>query len=203
MRLVAACMTATLGLVGAAAIAHAAGDPVDKLRACSALGPSERTECLDKLAREIAPSSDRSAAAPAPAAPAGADRWVVSETTSPLDYSPVVVATALAATGLKLSIACRSAGTSLVIDAPGLAPGNEVPAVSYAVNDAPPVVVTGKRAASGVVVAVDAVRLLMSLPAQGNIVFRVTGRPSADVEGRYSLDGLKALRERLAVACKW
>lgn len=204
MRIVAAC-SAVLALSGAAAIAQAAGDPVDKLRACSALPPSERTECLDKLAREIAPSSDRSTAASAPAAPSGADRWLVSETTSPLDYSPVVVATAVAATSLKLSIACRSSGLSLVIDAPGLALGDEVPVVSYAVNNAQPAVVAGKRAASGtgITVAVDVVRLLTSLPVQGDIVFRVTGRQSAEVEGRYSLAGLKALRERLAVACKW
>jgi hypothetical protein len=200
-------LTVALGLVGAAATAQAVGDPVDKLRACAALAPAERTECLDKLAREIEPSADRPATAPAAAVPAAADRWVVSETTSPLDYSPVVVATAVAASNLRLSIACRSAGTSLVIDAPGLSPGTEALAVSYAVNDAQSVVVTGKvlRAASGtrVGVAVDVVRLLMSLPAQGEITFRVIGRQDAGVEGRYSLVGLKALRDRLVVACRW
>jgi hypothetical protein len=196
---------AALGLAAAATIAQAAGDPVDKLRACAALAAAERTECLDKLAREITPSSDRPTPGSTAAASPAVDKWVVSETTSPLDYSPVVVASAVAATNLKLSIACRSGGTSLAVEAPDLAPGKEATAASYVVNGAPPVVMTGKPAASGagIVVATDVVRLLSSLPAQGEIAFRITGRQGADVEGRYSLAGLKAVRERLAVACKW
>lgn len=49
----------------------------------------------------------------------------------------------------------------------------------------------------------DVVRLLLSLPAQGEIVFRAIGRQGGTLEGRYSLAGLKAARERLAVPCKW
>ncbi|MBS0523272.1 MAG: hypothetical protein JSS04_06510 [Proteobacteria bacterium] len=207
MRIVAACLTVPFALVGAAALAQAAGDPLDKLRACSALASAERTECLDKLAREIAPS-DRPAATSTAAAPVATDRWVVSETTSPLDYSPVVIATAVATSNVKLSIACRSGSTSLVVDAPAFTPGNDPPVVSYVVNDAQPVVVASKPAAAGIgtAVAVDVVHLLMSLPAQGEIAFRINGRQdpqSPRIEGRYSLAGLKALREKLAVACKW
>ena len=204
MRIVAACLTVPLALAGAAALAQAAGDPVDKLRACSALAPAERTDCLDKLAREVRPS-DRPAAASTSAAPAAADKWVISETTSPLDYSPIVIATAVTATNVKLSIACRSGSTSLMIDAPGVGTGNDAPVVSYVVNDAQPVVVASKlgAAGSGIAVMVDVLRLLTSLPAQGEIAFRITGRQGPGVEGRYSLVDLKALRERLAVVCKW
>lgn len=202
MRIVAAYLTVPLALAGAAALAQAAGDPVDKLRACSALGPAERTDCLDKLAREIGPS-DRPASTSA--APVVADKWVVSETTSPLDYSPIVIASAVTVTNVKLSIACRSGSTALMIDAPGVGNGNDAPVVSYVVNDAQPVVVASKAGAAGAgtAVMIDVPRLLMSLPGQGEIAFRITGRQGPGVEARYSLVDLKDLRERLAVVCKW
>jgi len=49
----------------------------------------------------------------------------------------------------------------------------------------------------------DVVRLLVSLPAQGEIAFRIVGRQGVTLEGRYSLSGLKATRERMVVSCKW
>ena len=49
----------------------------------------------------------------------------------------------------------------------------------------------------------DVVRLLVLLPAQGEIVFRIVGRQGGKLEGRYSLAGLKTTRERMAVSCKW
>ena len=54
------------------------------LRACSAMERVERLKCLEMLSRSIAP-----AARPA----GGSDNWLVSETTSPVDYSPIVAAT--------------------------------------------------------------------------------------------------------------
>jgi len=49
----------------------------------------------------------------------------------------------------------------------------------------------------------DVVRLLLSLPAKGEIAFRITGRQGATLEGRYSLDGVRMARERIAGPCKW
>ncbi len=49
----------------------------------------------------------------------------------------------------------------------------------------------------------DVVRLLVSLPAQGEIAFRIVGRQGVTLEGRYSLAGLKTTRERMAVSCRW
>src|SRR6187551_2191700 len=52
-------------------------DPAMQLRACSAMEPVERLKCLDDLSRNLAPA----------VAPAQGDNWIVSETTSPVDYT--------------------------------------------------------------------------------------------------------------------
>ena len=148
----------------------------------------------------------------ASAAPEGAaaDNWIVSETTSPLDYSPVAIATASSSGGpdgatLQLSIQCRGGRTDLVIAGPALTRRGEDYVVSYAVNDGQPVVVAAGTPASGTGVAIrgDVVRLLASLPDRGEISFRVTPRQGAALDGRYALAGLKIVRDRLAGPCKW
>ena len=63
MKSAAACLLVALALGGAPAMAQAAGDPMDKLRACSTLSHAERMKCLDLLSREIAPESARPRAA--------------------------------------------------------------------------------------------------------------------------------------------
>ena len=60
-------------------------------------------------------------------------------------------------------------------------------------------------ALDGVIIAIKGhvVRLLASLPDQGDIVFRVAARQGVVLEGRYALASLKVLLDRLAVPCKW
>src|SRR5438045_4776877 len=72
------------------AFAQAGSDPVANLRACSLMERQERLACLEKLSRSIAP--------PAHPAPEG-DNWIVSETTSPVDYKPIVTATTFSRAG--------------------------------------------------------------------------------------------------------
>lgn len=210
MRPAAACLLVTLALAGASAMAQAAGDPMDKLRACSTLSHAERMKCLDALSREITAEPTRPPTASGSEGVVTPENWVVSETTSPLDYSPVVIATATAraapdGAGMKLSIACRGGTTSLVLNAPGALPAGDGYVVSYAVDGSSPTTLAAAASASGtgMVVTGDVVRLLASLPAQGEVAFRIAGRQGAALEGRYSLAGLKATRERMAVSCKW
>src|SRR3979409_1977940 len=85
------------------AFAQTASDPMAQLRACSLMERAERLECLEKLSRAIAPP-------PRPAA--GDDSWMVSETTSPVDYAPIMAATTSSRGGsngasMQLSIRCR------------------------------------------------------------------------------------------------
>ena len=123
MKIATICLAFAFASVGAGALAQGTGDAVEKLRTCSLLASGERLECLDKLSRDIAPPSPRPVAPPAPGVPLAADNWIVSETTSPLDYTPVVIATALSSGGpdgtiLQFSIQCRGGRTDLVISRP-------------------------------------------------------------------------------------
>ena len=126
MKIATICLAFAFASVGAGALAQGTGDAVEKLRTCSLLASGERLECLDKLSHDIAPLSPaRPAASPAPGGAPAADNWIVSETTSPLDYTPVVIATALSSGGpdgtiLQFSIQCRGGRTDLVITGPGL-----------------------------------------------------------------------------------
>jgi hypothetical protein len=210
MRAAGICAAFAFALASAGAAAQGAGDAMEKLRACSALPQAERLECLEKLSRDIAP-------APAPATPPearrapAADDWTVSETTSPLDYSPVAVATASSGGGpdgvsLQLSIQCRGGRTELVIGGPAVARRSEDYVVSYAINDGAPLVLPAGMPASGTGIAIrgDVVRLLASLPDRGDVTFRVEARQGgAPLQGRYSLSSLKTVRDRLAAPCKW
>jgi hypothetical protein len=208
MKTAAICLTFAFGLASSAVAAEGAGDAMEQLRACSLLAPVERLDCLDRLSHDISPppppAPSTSAVAPA------ANNWIVSQTTSPLDYTPVAIATASSRAGpdgatMQLSIQCRGGRTELVIGDPAVTLRAEDHVVSYAVNDSQAVVVAAGAAASGTGVALrgDVVRLLASLPDHGDIAFRVTNRQGATLEGRYALAGLKTLLARLAVPCKW
>jgi len=145
------------------------------------------------------------AAVPTPTA----GKWIVSETRSPIDYSPVAIATASSSAGsddvLQLSVQCRGGRTEMVIRSAPLMRRAEDHVVSYAVNDSAPVTVTSGLSSSGSGIALkgDVAGFLMSLPAEGAIAFRVADRQGGTLEGRYDLPGIKALVARLAGPCKW
>src|SRR6476660_1013225 len=108
-------LSVALEVASRIAFAQETGDPIADLRACSLMEHAERLECLEKLSRKIARP-----AAPAP----GSDDWIVSETTPPVDYTPIVSATAFSSDGgsdsssMHLSIHCRGGRTELVVAGP-------------------------------------------------------------------------------------
>jgi hypothetical protein len=211
MKITATCLAFAFALAGAGALAQDAADAMEKLRACSLLARAERFECLENVSRDIGPSPpSRPAASAAPEVAPATDNWLVSATTSPLDYTPVAVATASSSAGpdgatLQLSIQCRGGRTDLAVGGPTLTLRAADYVVSYAVNDGQPVVVAAGTPASGSGIALrgDVVSLLASLPDHGDIAFRVANRQGATLEGRYGLAGLKTLLARLAVPCRW
>ena len=201
-----------------------------KLQACSQLEGSARRDCLDKLAREIpappksapaakrppapatAPALAKATAAPAPAKATVADTWFVTETVSPLDYSPVAIATATAAAGadgatMSFSVQCRGGRTDIVVAGAAIQRGPEDAAVTYIVSAGAPVPVAVGVAPSGKGLAfrLDTVRLIASLPNDGDMTVRVAGRQGkgGTVEGKFSLAGLAKARTKIAAPCKW
>jgi hypothetical protein len=225
MRTVAIGATFAL-LASAGALAQGTVDARQKLDACMLPSYAERMACLDKLAGEATtppplvgvpsavPESPEPVLAPPTAAPThapapAAGKWIVSETRSPVDYSPFVIATASSSAGpngvLQLSIACRGGRTEMVIRSAPLMRRTEDHVVSYSINDAPPVAVTIGLSSSGSGIALkgDVAGFLKSLPADGAIAFRIAERQGGTLEGRYDLPDIKALVARISGPCKW
>ena len=201
MKTAATALIVALVVTSATAFAQDASDPVALLRACSQMVGAARTDCLERLARSIPPL-----ARPAP----GGDNWVVSETTSPVDYSPIVTAVTSSrgsanGASMQLSIQCRGGRTELVVAGPTPIRGNEGYTISYRVNDGQPVQLAAGLPSSGAGAAFtgDTARLLQSLPEGGNIAVRLSPRTGAAQDGIFSLIGLKSVRDKVAVACKW
>ena len=185
-----------------AAFAQSVSDPLAHLRACSLMERAERLECLDKLSGSLTPLQAR----PAPAA----DNWAISETTSPVDYGPIVVAVTPSREGaesssMQLSMSCRAGRTELVVAGPAVAGRGEDYAISYRIDGNEPVQVAAGPPSFGTGAAFkgDVVRLLQSLPEEGDIAVRLSPRTGVTREGSFSLNGLKSVRDKLAIACKW
>ena len=230
MRIAALC-GAAVTLASGAALAQNGSDALSN---CSLPSYAERMRCLEKLSGDAPPSpppaaapphvavtpgpspapppAPASAAPPPPPAPAAAPtagKWIISETRSPIDYSPVAIATASSSAGpdavLQLSIQCRGGRSEMVIRSAPLMRRAEDHVVSYAINGAPPVTVTSglSSSGSGIVLKGDVAGFLASLPAEGAIAFRVADRQGETLEGHYDLPGIKALVARMAGPCKW
>jgi hypothetical protein len=194
-------LSMALEVASRVAFAQETADPMADLRACSLMEQAGRLECLEKFSHSIAPPAD-----PAP----GSDNWIVSETTSPVNYTPIVAATAVSTGGsvgssMHLSIHCRGGRTELVVAGPAVSRSSVDYVISYRINDGQPVQLAGGSPSFGTGAAFtgDIVRLLQSLPENGHIAVRISARGGAAQDGRFSLGGLKTVREKLAAACKW
>ena len=198
MKAAAIPLSVAFGVASAVAFAQSANDPMAQLRTCSLMETAERLKCLDNLSRNIAP----------PAAPSEADNWVVSETTSPVDYKPIVTATTFSRgpeSSVQLSIYCRNGRTELVVTGPAVTRKGEEYAISYRINGDQAVQLAAGSPSFGTGVAFqgDVVRLLQSLPEQGDIAIHLSSRTAAALDGSFSLGGLKIVRDKIAAGCKW
>jgi hypothetical protein len=201
MKTAAFALSTAFNVVGGIVLAQGVSDPVAELRACSVMEHAERLECLDKLSRNIAPPDH-----PVPTA----DNWIVSETTSPVDYAPIVTATTVSrpdsdGPSMQLSIRCRAGRTELVLAGPAVSGGRRDYAISYRINDDSPVQLPAGSPSFGTGIAFtgDVVRLLQPLPEEGVIAIRLSPRTGAAQDGYFQLGGLKLAREKVAAACKW
>jgi hypothetical protein len=189
-----------LAAVGGIALAHGADNPLAQPRAC---GPMEREgwlECLDKLSPALTPAS-----------PARTESsWIVSLTTSPVDYAPIATGTAASREvagelPLQLSIRCRSGRSEFAISGPAISGRAEDYVISYSAKGGPPVQIAAATPAFGAGIAfkVDTGALFQSLPSEGDLVVYIGSRLGPAKQATFSLLGLEAVRAKIAGACKW
>jgi len=195
-------LTVTLLLSLSEAVRAQTGDAVDRLKACSQFEGIERLKCVDELLQEVAPDS---------AQPQGPN-WIISETTSPVDYKPQITALTTARTSSQdapssLAIHCRARRTELIISTTGSwkqATVGEVKVI-YRINEEPPVEQRGRPAETGRSLAFqgDVVRFLRSMPDSGQILVKVYAGKTPPYESTFKLVGLDPIRRKLAAACNW
>jgi hypothetical protein len=175
------------------AFAQTAADSNAHTIACSMSEPGEH-QCLETPSRDVAAAE-------------GEDNWVISETTSPVNYTPIVTATALSRGGslTQIAIYCRGGRTELVVSGPAVANRGDEYSISYRVNDAEPMQLPASPSSfgAGVAFAGDTVHLLQSLPQDGHIDIRISPRRGNPQDGRFPLGGLQTVRAKLAAACRW
>jgi hypothetical protein len=193
-------VAALLGFGGEAAWAQGANDRMAEFRTCSLKTRADQLECLEKLSR--------ASMMPVPSAPQESS-WTTSVTTSPVDYSPIAVATTSSrevASGseMQLSIRCRGGRTELAVAGPATSGRGEDYAIFYRINGGQAVQVAAAPASSaGVAFKSDAAGLVQRLPGQGEFTVRVQSRTGAAQDVTFSLVGLDLVREKMTAACKW
>ncbi|KWV59018.1 hypothetical protein AS156_33075 [Bradyrhizobium macuxiense] len=190
-----------LAVANCIASAQGASEPTPQSPGCSLMQWTDRSECLDKLPRRATP--------PLQLALAG-DNWVVTETTSPIDYSPIATATTSSSRDaggppMQLAIRCRGGRTELAVTGSVTAGRGDDYLISYRVNGGQSVQLAGGVPAFGDGVAFkgDAVALLLSLPADGELAVRLLPQKGRELDGVFSLHGLETLRARIGATCKW
>lgn len=193
--------SAVLVVMGGLALAQEEDDPMAQLRACSLMAGAERLKCLDRLSRAITPAVP----------PAGKqDGWVISQTRSPVDFSPIATATITSheiagGSAMQLSIRCRGGRTELVIAGSAVSGRGDDYAISYRVNGGQPVQLLAAAPAFGAGVAfkADAVALIQSLPGEGELAVHLSSQSGVFQDASFSLVGLDRVRAKITASCKW
>ena len=138
--------------------------------------------------------------------------WIVSETTSPIDYTPLITAAIRLPFSVKhapntLAIRCRGRRTELLVRTEGTWRGSRAGEVrvDYQINEQSLVRLAWTVSADGktAIYKEDAIGLLQSLPEAARLKINVTDGPGDSHEATFQLAGLDAVREKIAAACKW
>src|SRR5713101_7087398 len=162
--------------------------------------------------KPAAVSPDRPArAVDSPSKPADTN-WIVSQTTSPVDYAPLTTAVIRLPFSVQhapntLAIRCLGGRTEFLVRTEGTwraSRAREVQ-VDYQINDQPSVRLAWTASADGKAASYkdDAIGFLQSLPEGGRLKISVLDGPGPSHEATFQLAGLDAVREKIAVPCKW
>jgi hypothetical protein len=179
-----------------------ANDPVKRL-ACFQSTRAAQVECLENISHEPPTGSEGQPSDTA---------WVVSETTSPVDYSPLVTAVIHSTSSVKdapntLAVRCRGPRTELLLrtnETWRATHASEVQ-VDYQINDHPFVRLQWTVSADGKTASYkdDAVELLRSLPEGARLKISVFNGQGPGQEATFQLAGLESVRKKIGLACKW
>jgi hypothetical protein len=138
--------------------------------------------------------------------------WLVSETTSPIDYQPLLTAVIRPTSSSpggpsRLAVRCRGAQTELLIQADGTwpAPRRKALAVDRQINDRPVVHEKWGQSVDAKTAAYtgDAIELLKSLSEGARLMINVPDGANARHEATFLLTGWDAVRKKIEAACKW
>lgn len=150
-------------------------------------------------------------AADAKPAPQGTG-WIVSETTSPVDYTPMVTAAIRVPSNVQdapstLTIRCRGHRTELMLRTDGTWHASHTGEieVAYQVNDQPSIKMRWAALADGKAASYkdDAAELLRSLPEDALLKINVLDGTASGHEATFLFAGWMPVREKIAAACKW
>ena len=181
-------------------------DAIARFKSCLQLEGAARLECFDQISRELSAGG-----APASTQSSGGN-WVISETTSPVDYSPQITAAISSASPMKnapssFAIRCRGQRIDLLVSTVGSwrPASNGEFKVAYQIDDQPAVeqqwaALAGGR---GAVFRGDVNRLLRPLRDGGRLLVRVHDWQGPAHEATFPMSGLDVVREKMAPVCKW
>jgi hypothetical protein len=136
--------------------------------------------------------------------------WVVGETTSPVDYGPVITATIRSTSNEKdapnsLTIRCRQLRTDLMLRTEGTwrASRNNEVQVEYQINDQSSVGLQWTASADRKTASYkeDPAALLRSLPEGARLKINLLDGPGPGYAATFQLTGLDAVRKKIAAAC--
>ena len=138
--------------------------------------------------------------------------WIISETTSPVDYSPLVTAVLSSTSNVKngpntLTVRCRAQHTELSVrtnGAWGVPRGNDL-LVDYQISGQPVVRQPWILSADGKTATYkyDSVELLQSIPDGATLKIAVADRGHLRLAATFEPTGLADVRQRVGTACKW
>jgi hypothetical protein len=139
--------------------------------------------------------------------------WVVSETTSPVDYSPLITAEIRPTSSVKdapntLAVRCRGSRTELLLRTEGAWRASRASEfqVDHQINDQPFVRLQWTVSADGKTASYkgDAVELLRSLPEGARLKIGVFVRQEGPgQQATFQLTGLDGVRKKIGLVCKW
>jgi hypothetical protein len=146
-----------------------------------------------------------------PAKPPPPPDWVVSETTSPVDFSPIITMTLVSQSSVRdasdiLTVRCRGKRTELLVRSePGRAADAGEVQVAYQINDQSSVRLAWTASADGKTISYkeDAVGFLQSLPEGAKLKISLPDKSRQAHEAIFQLIGWDIIREKLKTACGW